>query len=88
MLSGNDANRALTPIDIGNRMTGNVTIEIQDRNLNPSTISESQIDLDSGISIRRRIEVKLRFRSLFASGAQARKLVYFERDRPAPIRCG
>ena len=87
-LSGNDVIRVLTPIDIGNRMSGNVTIEIQDRNLNPSTISESRIDLDSGISIRRRIKVELRPGSLFASGALAREWANFQVIDQHLIRCG
>ncbi len=76
-LSGNDATRALAPIDIGSGMTGNVTVQVQDKDFDPSIISESRINLDSGISIRRQIEVELRPRSLFASGAVARDWVYF-----------
>ncbi len=78
-LSGNDATKALSPVDIGNGAVGNVTVEVRDKDFTPTIISEATILLDSGASIREQIEVELRPRSQFANAITARNWTYFFR---------
>ena len=50
-LNGNDAIRALSPIDLGNGMLGDITVEVQDKDFTPTIISEVFVlNLDRDIS--------------------------------------
>ncbi len=76
-LNGNDAIRALSPIDLGGGIAGNITVEVRDKDFTPTIISEAKISLLSGPDIQKQIEVELRPRSLFANAVTARYWAYF-----------
>ena len=75
-LNGNDAIRALSPIDLGGGIAGNITVEVRDKDFTPTIISEAKISLLSGPDIQKQIEVE-RPRSLFANAVTARYWAYF-----------
>ncbi len=76
-VNGNNAIRALSPMDLGNGIVGNVVVEVQDKDFTPTIISEAKIELPSGESIQEQIEVVLRPRSLFANAVTSRYWTYF-----------
>ena len=78
-ISGSEAVRELSPIDIGNGQIAQVTVKIEDIENEPSIISEAKIDLKSGVTVRRQVKYDLRPRSLFGNAVTAGTWVYYYR---------
>ena len=78
-ISGFDALRVLEPIDVGNNLTGNVTVKIEDTVFKPIIFSEARIDLVSGEQLREQIKVVLKPRSFFGNGITATGYTRFRR---------
>ena len=78
-ISGVDALRVLDPFDVGNNMTGNVTVKIEDTVLNPVIFSEARINLVTGEQLREQIKVVLKPRTLFGNGITATNYIRFYR---------
>ena len=78
-ISGVDALRVLDPIDVGNNLTGNVTVKIEDTVINPVIFSEARIYLVSGEQLREQIKIVLKPRTFFGNGITATNYIRFNR---------
>ena len=79
-VSGIDALLVLAPIDIGNNLTGIVTVKIEDTVFSPIIYSEAIIDLVTGEQLKEQLKIELKTRTFFGNAITATDYVVFYRD--------